>query len=140
MAADQEHTEAQTHLATMYDKGQGVPQEFAEALKWYRKAADQGWARAQSLLGSMYIEGKGVPQDYVLAHKWLNLANAKNRSMTDRMRDMTAQLRDIVASEMTPEQIAEAQRLAREWMAALEERKKIDGGYAISTRQENSGR
>ena len=104
--------------------GFSVPQEFAEALKWYRKAADQGWARAQSLLGSMYIEGKGVPQDYVLAHKWLNLANAKNRSMTDRMRDMTAQLRDIVASEMTPEQIAEAQRLAREWMAGLEERKK----------------
>ncbi len=59
MAADQGHAEAQTHLGTMYSKGQGVPQDFAETARWYRKAADQGWARAQVLLGLMYTEGGG---------------------------------------------------------------------------------
>ncbi len=120
MAADQGHAEAQTYLGAMYHSGQGVPQDFAEAVKWSRKAANQGWARAQALLGAMYAQGEGVPQDYVLAHKWLNLS-ATQGGMTS---DTAVKTRDIVASKMTPEQIGEAQRLAREWMAAFEKRKK----------------
>ena len=56
----------------------------------------------------MYFMGKGVPQDYVEAHKWLSLAAAQG------YKDV-AKFRDLIASTMTPEQIAEAQRLAREW-------------------------
>ncbi len=97
-----------------------MPQNFAQAVKWYRLAAEQGHAEAQAILGIMYAEGEGVPQDYVLAYKWLNLAAAEG----DAAWGSAAELRDIVASEMTPEQIAEAQRLAREWMAAFEKRKK----------------
>ncbi len=48
----------------MYGKGQGVPQDDAKAVKWYRKAAEQGYAGAQSNLGVMYGKGQGVPQDY----------------------------------------------------------------------------
>lgn len=92
----------------IYDHGQGVPQDHAEAAKWYRKAADQGYATAQGILGSTYYYGRGVPQNYVLAHMWFNLAAAKGDG--DSLKN-----RDLVASEMTPIDIAEAQRLAREW-------------------------
>jgi TPR repeat protein len=47
-----------------------VPQDYTEAVRWYRKAADQGYAEAQSDLGYMYSEGKGVPQDYTEAVGW----------------------------------------------------------------------
>ena len=89
-----------------YDNGRGVPQDDAEALKWYRKAAEQGYALAQTNLGFMYDHGRGVPQDYVLAHMWFNLAVAAAGN--------SAMARDI-AAKMTPAQIAEAQKLAREW-------------------------
>ena len=58
----------------MYDNGQGVPQDDAQALKWYRLAADQGIAAAQSYLGLMYDYGRGVPQDDAHALKWYRLA------------------------------------------------------------------
>ena len=51
----------------MYFHGKGVPQDYAEAVKWFRLAADQGDAGAQSILGVMYDEGHGVPQDYAEA-------------------------------------------------------------------------
>ena len=77
-------------------------------MKWYRLAADQGHAKAQNNLGSIYVEGKGVPQDYVLAHMWFNLSAAQGD-------EKAVEHRDIVAGKMTPDQLAEAQRLAREW-------------------------
>ncbi len=109
----------------MYDNGQGVPQDYAMAVKWSRKAADQGYAPAQYALGYMY---QNALQDYVRAHMWYNLAGAYwPRETGDKDRDMVAKLmarwprknaaknRDMVAKLMTPAQIAEAQRLAREW-------------------------
>ncbi len=107
-AADQGTAEAQFNLAYMYSNGKGVPQDYAEAAKWYRKAADQGHARAQTNLGVMYTLGQDVPRDYVQAHMWLSLAEAQGRTAA-------AKARDMVAERMTPAQIAEAQRLAREW-------------------------
>jgi TPR repeat protein len=49
-AADQGHAKAQYNLGVMYEKGEGVQQNYSEALKWYKKAADQGHAGAQSKL------------------------------------------------------------------------------------------
>ena len=117
-AAEQGFALAQNNLGLRYTEGQGVPQDYAEAVKWFRKAAEQGHANAQNNLGLRYSDGKGVPQDYVLAHKWLNLAAA----LGVMAGDTTA--RDYVASKMTPAQIAEAQRLAREWTEAFEKGKK----------------
>jgi TPR repeat protein len=54
----------------MYDNGRGVPQDYAEAVNWYRKAADQSDALAQYNLGMMYYTGRGVPQDYAEAVRW----------------------------------------------------------------------
>lgn len=48
-----------------------MPQDFSEAVKWYRKSAEQGDANAQYRLGRCYSEGKGVPQDFTEAVKWL---------------------------------------------------------------------
>ena len=52
--------DAQSILGVMYANGRGVPQDYAEAVKWYRLAADQGDAEAQHNLGVMYASGEGV--------------------------------------------------------------------------------
>jgi TPR repeat protein len=52
----------------MYRSGQGVPQDYTEAAKWYRKAAEQGDTEAQYNLGLAYTKGLGAPQGFVLAH------------------------------------------------------------------------
>ena len=82
--------------------------DIANAVKWFRLAADQGEADAQFWLGTMYAQGGGVPQDYVLAHMWFNLSVAHGDEKVVTLRDHTAR-------KMTPDQLAEAQRLAREW-------------------------
>ena len=65
---------AQFYLGVMYDNGQGVPQDYATAVKWYRKSAKQGYAKAQNNLGVMYDNGQGVPQDYAKAVQWYRKA------------------------------------------------------------------
>jgi uncharacterized protein len=84
------------------------PSDNAAAANWYRKAAEQGDARAQNNLGIMYNKGDGVPQDRVTAYMWLNLAATSGF-------DEALRNRDIIAKRMTPAQIGEAQKLAREW-------------------------
>ena len=106
LGANQGDARAQYYLGAVYANGQGVPQDHAEASKWFRLAADQGDARAQYNLGAMYANGQGVPQDLVLAHMWFNLSAAGG---------YPEQVRDEIAEHMTPTQIAEAQKLAREW-------------------------
>ena len=58
----------------MYFNGQGVSQDDAAALSWFRKAADQGYAPAQNKLGLMYLIGRGVSQDDAIAANWLQKA------------------------------------------------------------------
>ncbi len=106
--AEQGDANAQYNLGVMYDRGRGVPRDYAEAARWHRLAAEQGHAGAQTVLGVMYEYGEGVPQDDVQARMWLNLAAAQG--------DELARInRDRLAERMTPAQLAEAQRLAREW-------------------------
>jgi TPR repeat protein len=100
------------YLGMLYEKGLGVPQDYAEAAKWYRTAADRGHSGAQMALGYLYIVGKGVPQDFVVAHMWTNIAASRSPA---ELQALYAQQRDRIATMMTPAQIAEAQRLAREW-------------------------
>ena len=111
--AEQGDADAQYLLGFLYAEGPGVPQDFAEAAKWLRKAAMQGYAFAQGDLGFMYEKGRGVPQDYVQAHMWYNLSASRLPPGTKR--DLAVKNRDLLAAEMTPAQIAKAQRLAREW-------------------------
>ncbi len=121
-AADQGKVEAETHLGQMYSEGQGVTQNYAEAVKWYRLAAEQGDPDAQHDLGLAYEEGEGIAQDFVLAYVWYSLAVSRYSALdkqlekapeSDYRRDSMRQ-RDELAAKMTPAQIAEAQKLARE--------------------------
>jgi hypothetical protein len=111
LAAEQGHASAQYNLGYMYDTGEDVPQDFVEAVRWYRLAAEQGAASAQYTIGLMYANGEGVPEDHVLAYMWYNLAAAQGHESAQNNKD-------IAESRMTREQIAEAQRLSREWLEA----------------------
>ena len=117
-AARQGNTGGQLRLGDMYEYGWGVPQDYEKAVKWYRLAADRGDTGAQFRLGEIFESGRLVaPQDYVQAHKWYNLAAAEETDA--KLRDYFANNRDGVASKMTLAQIAEAQKLAREWKPML---------------------
>ena len=107
-AAAQGQAKAQYNLGTLYLNGGGVPKDYQQALRWFRMAADQGEALAQTKIGIMYDDGQGVPHDFVQAHKWYSLAATNGDKPA-------AELRDALAKQMTPAQIAEAQQLAREW-------------------------
>lgn len=105
LAADAGDQAAQYQLARLYQSGKGVPQDYQEAAKWYLSAIGSGFSRARGPLGKLYIE----MGDLVSAHMWFNLA-----AVTDDR--WAAEERDNIAKKMTPAQIAEAQKLAREWM------------------------
>jgi TPR repeat protein len=106
--AEQGNAPAQFNLGLMYQSGIGVPRDYATAVKWFQSAAERGDARAQYNLGLMYGNGDGVPQGYALADMWITLAAAQGNK--DAIR-----LRDLLAQSMAPDQLAEAQRMAREW-------------------------
>ena len=122
-----------------------MPQDYAEAAKWYRKAAEQGLAAAQFSLGFIYANGQGVPQDYAQAAKWyrkaaeqgftkaqnnLGLMYANGRSVPQDYVQAhiwyslaatggygkAVKNQDEIAEKMTPADISKAQRLAREWL------------------------
>ena len=115
-AAEQGDAIAQSHLGLMYENGRGgVAEDDVEAVRWYRKAAEQGNGRAQFNLGLMYFSGEGVLMDDVAAYDvaaymWWNLAAAQGIRFAEINRG-------IVSKSMTKEQIAEAQKLSRKWLA-----------------------
>ena len=84
--------------------------DYATTLKEWTPLAEQGNARAQSNLGVMYAFGTGTLKDYIAAHMWGNIA-AMNGN------EFGGKLRDDFEKQMTTEQIAEAQKLARECAA-----------------------
>ena len=93
----------------MYRDEKGVPRDYKEAVRWYRKATEQGYGNAQYELGLMYRKGKGVLKDVVMAHKWWNIASVSGHKKAIAERG-------VAENKMTPSQIQEATRLAREWM------------------------
>ena len=115
LAAEQGHADAQFNLGVMYAEGNGVPQDYVEAGAWYRLAAEQGHAVAQTNLGVSYATGEGVPQDNVEALMWHILADFRS---TGKARERTEPARNGVAAQMTPADISEANRRAREWHEA----------------------
>ena len=98
--------------------------DYRTALVEFQTLADRGNADAQFMLGYMYASGKGVLQDYIQAHLWFNLAAAQGK-------DRAVEAREKIAGLMTPQQVAEAQRLAREWKPkeALEKEKDFSPSY-----------
>ena len=145
--------EAQFNLGFMFDQGQGVPQNYAEAVKWYRKAADHGHVDAQYFLGTMYVQGQGVPQNYAEATTWLKKAAEQGLtdaqfilggmyyhgqgvlkslqaayvwwSIASESGDKTSKKNlEMLSSEMTQQQIAQAQKEAAELWKRINKSKK----------------
>ena len=81
--------------------------DYATAVRIIRPLAEQGDSRAQYTLGVFYDNGLGVPQDRVTSYMWFDLSAAQGK-------EGAAAFRDLIARRMTPAQIAEAQKLARE--------------------------
>ena len=106
--AEQGDARAQYYLGLLYEKGDGVPQDYEKAREWYEKSAAQGEANAQFYLGLMSAFGRGGPLDLAQAHMWYSLA-AGNGHVGATV------YRNDLAKQMTPAQIAEAQKRAREW-------------------------
>jgi TPR repeat protein len=111
----QGNADALYKLCEMSERGHGLPQDYQEALRWCGLAAEHGHGRAMFMLGRLYHTGHGVPEDFVRAHMWYNLATANGY-------DQGKKWRDRLADDMSPTQIAEAQKLAREWSVRMSSR------------------
>ncbi len=119
-SAKQGNPLAQFKLGLMYYKGRGAARDYTKAVHWWRRAAEQGFAEALNNLGMVYGNGDGVEQDFVEAHKWFDLAASRHppgRKLRNSKRD-----RDFLADKLSPAQMAETERLAREWRTAFEQR------------------
>jgi len=117
--AEQGNAEAETLLGAMYWSGEGVSRDHRMAARLYLRAAEKGYARAQNDIGFMYGFGEGVPPlDNVQAYKWLSLAvrnyTVKNQARLDQAKKDLAAVR----ARMNPAQIAEAERLVRDFRPA----------------------
>lgn len=106
--ADQGAPFAQALLGTLYKDGNGVPRDARKAIALFEQAADAGNCIGMGQLGWVHVEGVGAAQDFVAAYKWFNLAVAWGC-------DGFSGERDSIAKNMTREDIATAQRLARQW-------------------------
>jgi hypothetical protein len=121
LAAEQGDALSQDNLGLFYLTGRGCQKDFKKAARWYRLSADQGEDDAQVATGVMFGNGYGVPQDDVQAYMWFTLAIASTQrhgyppEVLQIALNRATRDRDIVARGMTQNQIAEAQRLAREW-------------------------
>ena len=104
-SANQGYARGQALLGAAYNLGQGVPQDYKEAVKWFRLAAKQGNPDGQLLLGAAYFDGNGVPKDYALAYAWANIAAAHG---SEKARESLK----TISEKMSPEQIAEGNRLS----------------------------
>lgn len=115
LSAMQGYREGLYKLCEMSEEGHGLPQDYQEALRWCGLAADQGHGRAMFMIGRLYHMAHGMPQDFVRAHMWYNLATANGYGEAKKWRDR-------LADDMSPNQIAEAQKLAREWNVRMNSR------------------
>lgn len=106
LAAEQGLVGAQADLGYMFALGVGIPQDFAESVKWLRLAAVQGDVEAQKNLGIAYLSGAGAPLGKQAAFMWYSVALKNGHERVGR-------LRDSLASNMTAQEISDAEERAR---------------------------
>lgn len=128
-SAEQGYALAQNMLGVMYENGEGVQRNYEEAVKWYTESAEQGYAGAQIGLGRMYENGKGVTKDYIQAYKWYILAEAQGRRS----------FKDSIEDRMTNEEIAEAQRLSKEFKPKTAEQAKAEAENPDKAKVKSNG-
>ena len=144
--AKQGNADAQYNTGLIFYNGNGLPQNYIIAIKWFSLAAEQGYADAQNNLGFMYDIGLGVSQDYKTAMKWFTLAAEQGHAFAQgnlgfmyafgkgvlkdyvyahmwgniaamNGSELGGELRDDFEKQMIPSQLEKAQDLARECVA-----------------------
>ena len=115
LAAELGDPNAQFNLGRMHYTGNGLPQDDVVARRWLSPAAEQGQPRAQTFLGILYIKGRSVAQDMVTGQMWLTIAAAQGDLLG-------RQVSENNAKEMSEAQVAEAEKRAKDWLAAFEAR------------------
>lgn len=110
-SAENGNMDAQYKLGLLYLTGNGALQDFAEAAKWLKLSAEQGYGPAQYELGMIYRSGYGLPAEPVQSYVWLNLAAAAGVSEAKMARDE-------VMRGLSAKQLAQAQKISREWLDA----------------------
>jgi hypothetical protein len=127
LAAEQGNALAQFSLGSMYTNGLGVAQSFSTAAKWYLLSAEQGYTWAQFYVGFFAANGQGIPKNIILAHMWLSLAvvsqfevpfgslKTLDKKEQRAVSNIASVARAKLEKEMTPAQIAEAQKLSADW-------------------------
>jgi hypothetical protein len=103
---------AQYQLGLRYANGDGVTKDYAEAVKWYRRAAEQGVPFAQFNLGVRYANGQGVERDPVQAYRWFSVAA---QGLLGKEGETARKARDAVKAGLTPSEVARGDQLAKEW-------------------------
>lgn len=98
------NAQARYQLGGMYQNGDGLPQNYTEALKWYLLAAQQGHSLAQAYLGQMHLSGEGVPKDIRRAYMWYSISTTSSA--------FAVSARSHAHKQMSPEQLAEARVMA----------------------------
>jgi hypothetical protein len=104
-------TDAQWQMGVRYHDGQGVPQDDAQAVRWFQLAADRGNVAAQGALGAYYWRGRGVPADLLKAYFWSSLAMAQGD-------EMSKSRIEGLSSQMTGAQISFARQQAEDWISS----------------------
>lgn len=135
-SADNGNPKAQAMLADLYFHGEsGLSRNLALSAKWDRRAADQGYPDAEYDLGALYANGFGVPKDEVEAMKWSILAISHYAPSETEGRRLATVNRDSQAAHLSPDEIAEAERRAREWQPTPFQRTSEDdlreAGFAL---------
>lgn len=110
---------AQVGIGYMSMQGSGTPIDFKAAAGWFAKSAEQGDASAMLALGTLFELGKGVPQDVVQAYKWYALATVDDGEYEQELFDRASRSRDELARKITPAQVEEGEREARQWKRPL---------------------
>jgi TPR repeat protein len=124
-AAEQAHPYAQYILGVLYSQGSSVPKDERKALSWFSKAATQGNVSAQVFLGGIYANGTlGVTKNAITAYVWWSAASVGANAAKDaELAALVTKQRDTLATTMTAAQIAEANKLAKQWQALFDSRK-----------------
>lgn len=116
-AAEHGDADAQAVLGRAFLSGRAVTKDYKQALKWYTKAAEQGNPGAQNFVAQALADStlrggkdnEGVILDFVKAYMWMNIASSGDKEY--------AHYRDLIAENMSPSQLEEAQEMSRDWVS-----------------------
>jgi TPR repeat protein len=118
-AVQSDNPHAEYSLASLYEAGRGVIQDYQEAARLYQLAAEQGHGDSQYALGGMYLRGRGLRASPILAYMWYNLAAAQTDSARTFPVEMCVEGRELAERVMKVLHVADgveqAQELSRNW-------------------------